>query len=98
MREFLSKLLLCTPHSSPSSLTQTMSALAVTVWAVLLLSAGRVCTCPDSTWTAGPDTCYLTSSAALTFDGGLEWCGQRGGYLAEITSAAEQKFVESFLR
>ena len=76
-----------------------MILLLVTVVSVLLPD-GCVCTCPDTTWTAGaePDTCYLVSSTALTFDGGLEWCGQRGGYLAEINSAAEQKFLESILR
>ena len=58
------------------------------------------CTCPDSSWTAGAeeDTCYLVSDSGLSFDGGLEWCGQRGGYLAEINSPAEQQFLETFLR
>ena len=66
----------------------------------LVLVEGGESTCPDSSWTAGPqeDTCYLVSNTGLTFDGGLEWCGQRGGYLAEINSAAEQQFLETLLR
>ena len=67
---------------------------------VLVLVGRAESTCPDSSWTAGPeaDTCYLVSDSGLTFDGGLEWCGQRGGYLAEINSAAEQQFLETILR
>ena len=69
-------------------------------WLVLVLVERGGSTCPDSSWTAGPeeDTCYLVSPSRLTFDGGLEWCGQRGGYLAEINSAAEQQFLETLLR
>ena len=70
-------------------------------WLVVLVLVERgESTCPDSGWTAGPqeDTCYRVSPSGLTFDGGLEWCGQRGGYLAEINSAAEQQFLETLLR
>ena len=62
---------------------------------VLVLVGRAESTCPDSSWTAGPeaDTCYLVSDSGLTFDGGLEWCGQRGGYLAEIRSQDQQTFM-----
>ena len=76
-----------------------MLLLMLTGLLVVLVGRGES-TCPDSSWTAGPegDTCYLVSQSGMTFDGGLEWCGQRGGYLAEINTAAEQQFLETILR
>ena len=77
-----------------------MWMLTVVVVSVLVLVQRAAATCPDSSWTAGPEeaTCYRVSQSGLTFDGGLEWCGQQGGYLAEINSAAEQQFLETWLR
>ena len=76
-----------------------MSMLTVVVVSVLVLVQRAAATCPDSSWTAGPEeaTCYRVSQSGLTFDGGLEWCGQQGGYLAEIMTAQEEMLLDTFL-
>ena len=49
--------------------------------------------CPDDTWTPGadPDTCYRVSPGHMGWHAAHQWCGQRGGYLAEVNTMAEQK-------
>ena len=56
--------------------------------------------CPDATWMAGsdPDTCYKITEGRVSWHAAREWCGQHGGYLAEINTEAEQRFLETILR
>ncbi len=57
-------------------------------------------TCPDDTWTPGadPDTCYRVSPGHMGWHAAQQWCGQRGGYLAEVNTEAEQSALEAVLR
>ena len=56
--------------------------------------------CPDDTWTPGadPDTCYRVSPGNMGWHAAQQWCGQRGGYLAEVNTIAEQTALEAILR
>ena len=56
--------------------------------------------CPDDTWITGSDsaTCYKISKNKKTWHAAQEWCGQQGGYLAEINTEAEQRFLQTVLR
>ena len=46
------------------------------------------CACPDDTWTPGADqdTCYRVSSGHMGWHAAHQWCGERGGYLAEVST------------
>ena len=56
--------------------------------------------CPDDTWVAGdePDTCYHVSLMDMSWHAAQEYCELLGGYLAEINTSQEQKFLETILR
>ncbi|XP_025098746.1 perlucin-like protein [Pomacea canaliculata] len=66
---------------------------------LLLLALGGVChcfRCPTS-WVQYGDSCYTYISQPLTWVDAASLCRALGGYLTEITSAAENNFVRNLI-
>ena len=54
--------------------------------------------CPTDDWIPGEDeSCYLTSSSSFSWFAAQEFCGQHGGYLAEVNTLKEQSFLSGIL-
>merc|ERR1719495_317 len=65
---------------------------------LFFLFGSALAACPNVPgWMQLNGTCYLTSPSPLTWFQAEEFCGVKGGYLAEIQSEQESRLVASIL-
>merc|ERR1712062_685121 len=76
-----------------------MLVIFVTLSLVHSISASSTVECPDNSpnWFVSGDSCYLVSLEPLSWFASQEYCWEMGGYLAELTTMAEDIPLENYL-